>query len=436
MKWLKKLLDDLTFGRWPNQPFPSSIVVCGPGIPQIQEDAHPLRLVDSLGLPSVLKGDETPLKGRKDLDTLLRDPWAIAVFVSGFMNPPEPMTAALGHAFSGQIPLVPAHRALLPVLYKGEPVPFNSESEETKAQQRAREAVDKQDIATAGVNQLLAQTKKPESWTREQSPVVDLLSDLGSEHGIATLDAALDASLLAMRDAWEAHITKENEAATYLVEQVKDAPHEIVNVFSAFNGRMRASRSSFRGVMDKLKKSPVLPFAIACDGKRGGGYLHWATVNSIGKNHGDGARNAFLLLRTGVQEGYVEPEVGAWKIAIKDAHLALTKELALGRDAPALICDLLDQAAKAETDRANKLLEVVPAAFEAAFEAVAGEKAGGPNCIWEGGRGSIMGVRYGADRPLGPNWRDGIKNWGERHQDALWAEIESYLAEQKVTLPD
>jgi hypothetical protein len=435
MKWLKKLLDDLTFGRWPNQPFPSRIVVCGPGIPQIQEDAQPLRLVDSLGLPAVLKAGETPLRGRKDLDRLLRDSWAIAVFVSGFTNPPEPMTEALRLAFSGQIPLVPAHRALLPVLYKGEPVPVNPESEETKAQPRAREALHKQDNATAAVNQLLAQNKKPESWTREQSPVVDLLGDLGSEHGIATLDAALDARLLAMGAAWETHIRKEIDAADYLMEQLKDAPELIRSVSDAFNGRMSPSRAAFREMMDKLRICPVLPFAIACDSKRAGGYLNWKTVISIGKNQGDGARNAFLLLRTDVQEDYVEPEVGAWKIAIKDAHLALNKELALGRDAPALICDLLDQAANAESDRANKLLEVVPAAFEAAFEAVAGELAGGSACIWGGARGSIMEVQYESP-PFEPKWRAGIEAWGRRHQQELWSAIEAYLAAHDVTLTD
>jgi hypothetical protein len=223
MEWLKDILEQLTWGRWPSQPFPNRIVVRGPNIPRIQKGAQPLRLVDSLGLPAVLNADQSPLKGRKDLEILIQDPWAVVVFVSGFTNPPEPMTASIKYAFSVKAELLPPHRALLPALYKGEPVPFDAGSQETRQAQRAREAADKQDTATANLSLLLSNAGSAEIWTRDQCPVVDLFGDFGPIHSIENFDAALDARMEKMAEEWNIRTIKEIDEAQSLLK----APPEV-----------------------------------------------------------------------------------------------------------------------------------------------------------------------------------------------------------------
>ena len=174
----------------------------------------------------------------------------------------------------------------------------------------------------------------------------------------------------------------------------------------------------------------MLPFAVACNSRRAGGWLHWATVNSIGRNDGRGSRDAFEILAEAVRKDYVQPEVTELQHDILKAETAL---LYLNHDA--LTREMIKQAADAQRNYAGSLLEHLPVAFAGAFETVADELTGTAQSVWEDGPGLIMKVRYGADRPLGPLWYAGLKAWGELHQAKLWGHVVDYLKEKKLTLP-
>jgi hypothetical protein len=204
VEWLRKTLLCLTWGRYPGQPFPVRIVVHGPALPRMQGSTQVLRLVDTLGLTAGAVGAQPPARAVASLDALARDPWALVLFVAAYMNPPEPVTDTLKHAFSGASPWMEADRAIVPVLYKGEAITLDPNSRESKEERRGRDAFDKQNVSVANINALLRQAKKGWNWTPCQSPVVDLLGMLGEHHGTLTLTKALDRGLQRLRFGWDA----------------------------------------------------------------------------------------------------------------------------------------------------------------------------------------------------------------------------------------
>jgi hypothetical protein len=431
LEWLKDLLDKLTWGRWPNQPFPSRILVRGPAFPRIQGGTQRLCMVDSLGLPAVGRAaNEPPLAGRRDLDVLLRSPWAVGVYVAEFMNPPDPVSEALRGALGGSFALMPTHRAIVPLLYKGESILIDALSDEPRSAQKAREAANKQEVASSGINQILRQNGRPEEWSARYSPVIDLMGGLGPGASIFGLEDAIAARLTAMGQAWDSDVAQQLAEANRLKESARTAPEAMEAQLRRFAEHLQPSHAMFRRSLAELVSCPVLPFANACNSRRLGGYLHWATVNSIANHKGVGSRDAFLLLRDDVAEKYIGPAIAAWTTAIHKARGDLN------RGAGALEQDMVDQAASSELDRAAKLAQVVPVAFEAAFRDVANRHAGTPQCLWNGGSDSILEIRGDKRlRPLGPHWSAGIKAWGERHQAELWAEVQRHLEQHDVHLP-
>ena len=432
--WLKKVLEKLTWGTWPSQPFPRRIVVHVPGLPCLGDDGSPVRFIDSLGLPAVSKGgeaDASPLNGRADLRPLLGDPWAAAVFVAGYTNPPDAVATAIVSAFSGDAPLVPPHRAVASLLYKGEPILIDRTTDEPPAVQKANDARNKRDdVAVPNVNNLLGRAKKPQEWSGAQSPVVDLTRSLGSDHVIEGLQRAIDDRFLAMANRWHEDTRAELTTANALLKLANEAPEIIENAFRTFKDALRPALTRFAKRIKPLEACPVLPFAVACNSRPAGGWLYWGTVNSMGRNNGRGTRNAFEILAEAVRKDYVQPEVTELQHDILKAEAAL---LYLNHDA--LTREMIKQAADAQRTYAGSLLEHLPVAFAHAFEAVADELVDTEQCAWLGGPRSIMGVRYGADRPLGPNWYAGLKAWGELHQEKLWCHVLDYLKEKKLTLP-
>ena len=202
--WLRRTLLALTWGRHPGQPFPVRIVVHGPALPRMQGSTQALRLVDTLGLTAGAVGAETPARAVASLEARARDPWAVVLFVAAYMNPPEPVTDSLKYLFSCANPRMEADRTIVPVLYKGEAITLDPNTREPKQAQRGQDAYAKQEVSIAGINQLLRQANRPPTWTRDQSPVVDLLGMLGPAHGTHTLTSALDSRLQRLRDGWHA----------------------------------------------------------------------------------------------------------------------------------------------------------------------------------------------------------------------------------------
>ena len=428
--WLKTLLDKLTWGRWPNQPFPSRILVRGPAFPRMQDGAQRLSMVDSLGLTAVGNGaHEPPLTGRRDLDVLLRSPWAVGVFVAGFMNPPDPVSEALRAALSESYALTPTYRAVVPLLYKAESILLDDLSDDSRGAQKAKDASNKQEIAAAGINQLLRQNRQPEEWSTRYSPVIDLTGGLGPKASVAGLEAAIEARLIAMGQAWDSQVARHLAEANRMKERAENAREWIEKVFLSFEQHMQPSHAAFRRRLDELVSCPVLPFANACNSRRAGGYLIWSTVNSIAKNDGDGSKDAFLILRQDVEAKYIGPAIAEWTTAIQKARGDLT------RGAMELEQDIVEFAASSELDRVARLAQVVPDAFEAAFRVVADKHAGTSQSLWDGGLGSILGVEQSAEIDLPAAWFAVIRAWGERHRAELWAEVERHLAEHAVVLP-
>ena len=228
LAWLKKTLDDLTWGKSPAQPFPRRIVVHVPGLPRLGDDGSPVRFIDTQGLRAQSMGagaDTSPLHGRPDLAQLLGDPWSAAVFVAGFPNPPEQVTTALESAFGGQAPLVPPHRAVAPLLYKGEPILIDHMVDEHRTVQKANGARAKRDdVAVPNVNRVLRRTGHQHDWSEAQSPVVDLTRSLGPEHAIDALRQAVDDRFQAMTRHWNAQAVASLEKARTLLNR---APRSI-----------------------------------------------------------------------------------------------------------------------------------------------------------------------------------------------------------------
>ena len=432
--WLKKVLEKLTWGTWQSQPFPRRIVVHVPGLPCLGDDGSPIRFIDSLGLPAVSKGgeaDASPLNGRADLRPLLGDPWAAAVFVAGYTNPPDPVATAIVSAFSGDAPLVPPHRAVASLLYKGEPILIDRTTDEPPAVQKANDARNKRDdVAVPNVNNLLGRAKKPQEWSGAQSPVVDLTRSLGSDHVIEGLQRAIDDRFLAMANRWHEDTRAELTTANALLKLANEAPEIIENAFRTFKDALRPALTRFAKRIKPLEACPVLPFAVACNSRRAGGWLHRETVRSIAYNGGRGTRDAFEILADGVRNDYVQPEVNELQLDIYKAHIAL-----LSLDNDPLTREMIGQAADAQRNYAESLLEHLPVAFAHAFETVADELNGTVQCPWTGAGRSVMGVWWGADRPLRSNWHAGLKAWGKFHREDLWRHVLDYLEEKLVTLP-
>ena len=223
LAWLKKTLDDLTWGNSPAQPFPRRIVVHVPGLPRHGDDGSSVRFIDTQGLHAQSTGagaDTSPLRGRSDLARLLADQWSVAVFVAGFPNPPEPVTTALESAFGGQAPLVPPHRAVAPLLYKGEPILIDHTVDEHRRVQKANGARAKRDdVAVPNVNRVLRRTGQQHDWSEAQSPVVDLTRSLGPEHAIEALQQAVDDRFQAMTRHWNSQAVSSLEKARTLLSR-------------------------------------------------------------------------------------------------------------------------------------------------------------------------------------------------------------------------
>ena len=418
--WLKKVLEKLTWGTWPSQPFPRRIVVHVPGLPCLGDDGPPVRFIDSLGLPAVSKGgeaDASPLNGRADLRPLLGDPWTAAVFVSGFPNPTEQVTTALESAFGRQAPLVPPHRAVAPLLYKGEPILIDHTVDEHPTVQKANGARAKRDnVAVPNVNRVLRRTGQQHDWSEAQSPVVDLTRSLGPDHVIEGLQQAIDERFQAMANRWHEDVRAELREANALLKLAKEASEIIENAFRTFKQALRPALSRFAERIKPLQACPVLPFAVACNSKEEGGWLHWDTVSSIGRNEGRGSRDAFEILAEAVRGDYVQPGVTELTLDIAEIHNEL-----LSLDNDALTREMTKQAADAQRTYAGSLLEHLPGAFAHAFETVADELTGTAQSVWEDGPG--------------PKWYAGLKAWGELHQAKLWDHVLDYLKKEGVTLP-
>ncbi len=430
MVWLKDLLQQLTWGSWPSQPFPARIEVQGPNFPRIASSSQRLGMVDSLGLRAVAKdSNEPPLKGCKDLDLLLRSQWAVAVYVAGFMNPPDPVTAAVTEGLFGSAPLSPPHRVIVPLLYKGEAILLDPLSSDSKLAQKEQEARNKRSACSDAINQLLKAKNKGQDWSDDFSPVIDLMGSLGGIGSMSCLEAAIEQRMVSMGLLWEHSIDQHLKDAAAMIKRAHDAPMVIEEVFAAVQERTKPYRVQVCLRLEKLKRNPVLPFAQACNSRKNNGYLGWQTVQSIARNQGDGTRNAFVLLRYDVvdeNDEFMGSAIRDWRSALAE----IQAELMHGVLEP-LYQDIIKLAVNAEREIALSLVAAIGDAFEVAFRTVADDKVETSACLWEG----LMRVRRGKVRPLGPAFAEAISRWGTTHQAELWAAVEAYLKEHDVELP-
>ena len=192
----------------------------------------------------------------------------------------------------------------------------------------------------------------------------------------------------------------------------------------------RRARLLFCNASSGAAAALIAAFQSGCNSRRAGGWLHRETVRSIAYNGGRGTRDAFEILADGVRNDYVQPEVNELQLDIYKAHIAL-----LSLDNDPLTREMIGQAADAQRNYAESLLEHLPVAFAHAFETVADELNGTVQCPWTGAGRSVMGVWWGADRPLRSNWHAGLKAWGKFHREDLWRHVLDYLEEKLVTLP-
>lgn len=426
--WLKSTLNKLTWGNQDLQPFPSRIIVRGPTIARTEGGGCRIRLVDSLGLRSVAQGGEPPLKGRRDLDVFLSSPWTVAVFVAGYTNPPEPVQVALQYAFKVAPELLPARRLVVPLLYKGEAILIDQDSDDPRQKQRESDAKVKQDQATGLVNQLLGGADKPRDWDAEYSPVIDLLGSLGPSNTATGLGSAINNRLAGLAEAWSSALETELASADRLLEQAEMADELLGQVNEEFQKRMESSRRSYRRFIDRLEACPVEPFAVACNSRRFDGKIAWNRVLAIGSHGGNYKKEDPYQYLADEIKGQSADLIRSWRNSIRDARYELRE------DADELYRAFVETAAQYEEDFASALEQHLPAAVRHAFETVASRLLDKEDCIWRGSRG-IVETRHSGEKPVGPAYHRAIKEWGTRHANELWEEIEGYLDENDGMLP-
>jgi hypothetical protein len=433
MVWLKAVLQHLTWGRCPGQPFPARIDIQGPTFPRLQGSAQRLRMIDTLGLRAVEKdNDGPPLMGRRDLDSVLSSLWTVAVYVAGFMNPPDPVTPALRAALTGDTQLTPHHRTIVPLLYKGEAMLLDPRSSDNRQDERAQEAKNKRSACTDAINALLRQGGGREAWSDTFSPVIDLTGSLGGVGAMSGLESAIEARLRSMGLAFERAVDKMLSEADHLITRAQHVEQLTARIISHSEQHVGPQRNRVLEQLGSLKANPVLPFADACDSQARGGYLHWKTIESIAYGRGRGSENAFEVTRNDVVSGhmgYVGSSLAAWRNAVDSA-----RERFLSQSEDDLAMELVEFAHRSQMAEVEALESVIGAAFAAAFEAVADRLSGGPHCLW-GNKQGLISVLNRGKRPLGPAFTAAIEAWGQRHQAELWGHVLSYLKARGVELP-
>jgi hypothetical protein len=431
--WLKDLLQGLTWGNWPAQPLPTCIEVEGPTFPRLRGVAQRLRLIDTVGLQAVSPdGDETPLQGRTDLDPVLRSLWTVAVYVAGFTNPPDPVTAVLRAALTGEPQLTPHHRAVVPLVYKGEAILLDPLSSETRQNQRAHEAQNKRSACTDAINALLRHAKMREDWSDTFSPVIDLTESLGEVGAMPGLEAAIEARLQSMGLAWEKVVDKLLREADDLMTRARALDQLAALTLRHFEQHLKPHLDLVFAKLRGLEGNPVRPFADACDSQANGGYLHWKTVESIAYGCGRGSADAFEVTRIFVvsdQMGCVGASLAALRKAIDRARTLL-----IAQSVDDVVRDVVNFTHRRKLAEPEALEAAIGDAFALAFEAVANRVASGPDSLWGNKKGLIQVINRGK-RPLGRAFTATINAWGQRHQAELWAHVVRNLKARGVDLP-
>ena len=242
LEWLKNTLRSLTLGRLHRQPFPRSVTVRGPFVPRPADREYRLCLIDTLGLASVDVVSDSPLESRLDLEGLMKAPWTLTVFVSGYTNPPEPVQQALRSVLRTLPDQLLPQKILVPILYRSESILINADSDESSIAQRESDAMLKQVQTAEIMNQMLSETGRNRDWETSHSPVVDLFGTLGPQNTIDRLACELNARVTCMQQGWADETMEFLAVARSFVDALADNS-QIIDRF--FDGDSSVALSGF-----------------------------------------------------------------------------------------------------------------------------------------------------------------------------------------------